>query len=199
VDAAYSLSTLELRSLRRVLFPPVAHFLRCPRESEPLRCVRCQTTLVATSWGLGTPTYSRLSRRSTRRSDRAAIVHLGIESPSIESPRVIGRRCPHHTKREGGIMETNRAWNNGGRKMVAYLSRVLVVLKLPDRYHPERHYMRGPGPKWLAKHRNCNECRTRSSCPVIDGYDSIDPQRQSAPRQSKQHMPRGYIPLLRLG
>ena len=22
-----------------------------------------------------------------------------------------------------------------------------------DTYHPERHYMRGPGPKWLAKHR----------------------------------------------
>ena len=68
-------------------------------------------------------------------------------------------------------METNRAWNNGGRKMVAYLSRVLVVLRLPDRYHPERHYMRGPGPKWLAKHRNCDECRTRSSCPVIDGCE----------------------------
>ena len=22
-----------------------------------------------------------------------------------------------------------------------------------DGYRPERHYMRGPGPKWLAKHR----------------------------------------------
>ena len=22
-----------------------------------------------------------------------------------------------------------------------------------DPYHPERHYMRGPGPKWQAKHR----------------------------------------------
>jgi len=22
-----------------------------------------------------------------------------------------------------------------------------------DAYHPERHYMRGPGPKWQAKHR----------------------------------------------
>ena len=21
-----------------------------------------------------------------------------------------------------------------------------------NRYHPERHYMRGPGPKWLEKH-----------------------------------------------
>ena len=72
-------------------------------------------------------------------------------------------------------MTTNRAWKNGGRKMVAYLSRVLVVLKLPDRYHPERHYMRGPGPKWLAKHRNCDECRIRSSCPAIEGCDSDRP------------------------
>jgi hypothetical protein len=23
---------------------------------------------------------------------------------------------------------------------------------LTDSYHPERHYMRGPGPKWRAKH-----------------------------------------------
>ena len=25
------------------------------------------------------------------------------------------------------------------------------------RYHPERHYMRGPGPKWLEKHGGGNE------------------------------------------
>ena len=25
---------------------------------------------------------------------------------------------------------------------------------LTDSYHPERHYMRGPGPKWHAKHDN---------------------------------------------
>jgi len=24
-----------------------------------------------------------------------------------------------------------------------------------DSYRPERHYMRGPGPKWHAKHRAC--------------------------------------------
>jgi len=31
-------------------------------------------------------------------------------------------------------METNRAWNNGGRKMVAYLSRVLEATRsLPSR------------------------------------------------------------------
>jgi len=25
--------------------------------------------------------------------------------------------------------------------------------RLCDPYHPERHYMRGPGPKWHARHR----------------------------------------------
>ena len=27
-----------------------------------------------------------------------------------------------------------------------------VTSQLFDSYHPERHYMRGPGPKWHAKH-----------------------------------------------
>ena len=27
-----------------------------------------------------------------------------------------------------------------------------LLRSLTDGYHPERHYMRGPGPKWLAKH-----------------------------------------------
>ena len=27
-----------------------------------------------------------------------------------------------------------------------------IELALPHRYHPERHYMRGPGPRWHAKH-----------------------------------------------
>jgi hypothetical protein len=27
------------------------------------------------------------------------------------------------------------------------------MIKLFKRYHPERHYMRGPGPKWREKHR----------------------------------------------
>ena len=26
------------------------------------------------------------------------------------------------------------------------------MTKPTRRYHPERHYMRGPGPKWLEKH-----------------------------------------------
>ena len=27
-----------------------------------------------------------------------------------------------------------------------------TIRGLADPYHPERHYMRGPGPKWRAKH-----------------------------------------------
>jgi hypothetical protein len=27
-----------------------------------------------------------------------------------------------------------------------------LVRSLADPYHPEQHYMRGPGPKWRAKH-----------------------------------------------
>jgi hypothetical protein len=34
---------------------------------------------------------------------------------------------------------------------IAHLWRSLVV-DLVDAYQPERHYMRGPGPKWRAKH-----------------------------------------------
>jgi hypothetical protein len=29
---------------------------------------------------------------------------------------------------------------------------VQAFMGLSDSYHPERHYMRGPGPKWHAKH-----------------------------------------------
>ena len=27
-----------------------------------------------------------------------------------------------------------------------------IDLVMPHPYHPERHYMRGPGPRWHAKH-----------------------------------------------
>jgi hypothetical protein len=39
------------------------------------------------------------------------------------------------------------------RVLASELADVLRVIKsLFDPYHPERHYMRGPGPKWRAKH-----------------------------------------------
>ena len=31
------------------------------------------------------------------------------------------------------------------------------MIKLIKRYHPERYYMRGPGPKWIEKHCGGNE------------------------------------------
>jgi hypothetical protein len=30
---------------------------------------------------------------------------------------------------------------------------ITLLRSLTDTYRPERHYMRGPGPKWRAKHR----------------------------------------------
>jgi hypothetical protein len=30
---------------------------------------------------------------------------------------------------------------------------VRTVIEGPGKYHPEQHYMRGPGPKWREKHR----------------------------------------------
>jgi hypothetical protein len=29
---------------------------------------------------------------------------------------------------------------------------VRTVIEGPGKYHPEQHYMRGPGPKWREKH-----------------------------------------------
>jgi hypothetical protein len=36
------------------------------------------------------------------------------------------------------------------RAVSSFLSR--LAKDLFDPYRPERHYMRGPGPKWMAKH-----------------------------------------------
>ena len=39
------------------------------------------------------------------------------------------------------------------------------MIKPIKRYHPERHYMRGPGPKWLEKHSEIDRSR-----PVMDDH-----------------------------
>jgi hypothetical protein len=50
-----------------------------------------------------------------------------------------------------------KAAHNGGRTMpvlAAEFADILRQLKsIFDPYRPELHYMRGPGPKWHAKHR----------------------------------------------
>lgn len=40
------------------------------------------------------------------------------------------------------------------KAVIAELRRVFVEQPF-DAYRPERHYMRGPGPKWHAKHDAC--------------------------------------------
>jgi hypothetical protein len=39
----------------------------------------------------------------------------------------------------------------------ALLSRLFPNLRSPDRYRPERHYMRGPGPKSRQRHATDSE------------------------------------------
>jgi hypothetical protein len=48
-------------------------------------------------------------------------------------------------------MAANRKKTPSIGKAVADLW-LTVTSQLFDSYHPERHYMRGPGPKWRAKH-----------------------------------------------
>ena len=42
---------------------------------------------------------------------------------------------------------------SGTRSLTAWRTRwKTIVARLADPYRPERYYMRGPGPKWHAKH-----------------------------------------------
>jgi len=34
-----------------------------------------------------------------------------------------------------------------------------AIARTFDSYHPERHYMRGPGPRWRAKHQDLIQIR----------------------------------------
>jgi hypothetical protein len=48
----------------------------------------------------------------------------------------------------------------------AQFAELLRMLKsLHDPYRPERHYMRGPGPKWHAKHDPAPAPNSRSGAP----------------------------------
>lgn len=46
--------------------------------------------------------------------------------------------------------------------MLRHLSRQ-SLRKLFDSYHPERHYMRGPGPRWRAKHERARSPADRAN------------------------------------
>ncbi len=45
-----------------------------------------------------------------------------------------------------------------GRRLRSILARWQRLIEIAGNpYRPERHYMRGPGPKWLAKHGRADE------------------------------------------
>jgi hypothetical protein len=43
------------------------------------------------------------------------------------------------------------------RQLFAYAGSLLAI-DLAGTYRPEAHYMRGPGPKWRAKHAGSERC-----------------------------------------
>jgi hypothetical protein len=65
------------------------------------------------------------------------------------------RRKPKTSRQERVMATARKAAQKGGRTaLAAELADILRQLKsLMDPYRPELHYMRGPGPKWHAKHR----------------------------------------------
>ena len=51
------------------------------------------------------------------------------------------------------LNETNQIGGRAAPVLASELADTLRLIKsLFDPYRPERHYMRGPGPKWHAKH-----------------------------------------------
>jgi hypothetical protein len=49
------------------------------------------------------------------------------------------------------VMSTFVTWVRSLYAGVSYLRREIAET-VADNYHPELHYMRGPGPKWREKH-----------------------------------------------
>jgi hypothetical protein len=60
-------------------------------------------------------------------------------------------------------------------RVVSFLSSEITQLwKMWTAYNPERHYMRGPGPKWHEKHASLRIADRRGEPPMrIDGSDAV--------------------------
>jgi hypothetical protein len=53
-------------------------------------------------------------------------------------------------------------------------SEISQLWKVWTAYNPERHYMRGPGPKWREKHASVRIADGRGEPPMrIDGSDRV--------------------------
>lgn len=70
-------------------------------------------------------------------------------------------------RRQGRLMAAlakkgvRAGWLRGRLKSLA--ARWGLPARLRDRYRPERHYMRGPGPKWHAAHSTASTPLGRSA------------------------------------
>ena len=60
-------------------------------------------------------------------------------------------------------------------RMVSFLSlQIAHVWKMWTAYNPERHYMRGPGPKWREKHASLRIADRHGEPPMrIDPLDRV--------------------------
>jgi hypothetical protein len=65
-----------------------------------------------------------------------ALASLPLRRPSVVASRLASRI----------VSQTNDVVLNG----VEFCR--MRIARLSNPYHPERHYMRGPGPKWREKH-----------------------------------------------
>jgi len=53
-------------------------------------------------------------------------------------------------------------------------SEITRLWKVSSAYNPERHYMRGPGPKWREKHASLRIADRLGEPPMrIDGSDTV--------------------------
>ena len=60
-------------------------------------------------------------------------------------------------------------------RVVSFLSsRIMHLCKVWTAYNPERHYMRGPGPKWREKHASLRIADRLDEPPMrIDGSNAV--------------------------
>ena len=67
---------------------------------------------------------------------------------------------------EAEMAQSSRAMVRKGG-LLGEFTDLLASVNLFDSYHPERHYMRGPGPAWHAKHAAArkNGWRAGPDCP----------------------------------
>ena len=67
---------------------------------------------------------------------------------------------------EAEMAQSSRAMLRKGGLLGEFTDQLASVKHLFGSYHPERHYMRGPGPAWHAKHAAARESgwRTGRDC-----------------------------------